>query len=164
MFPFEASFIWTDFVQIAFHLELSSVSFRPKMWLLVLRIPGTCSGIQLCKSDLFLILTRSCMTEPSKHFWIQARSKHAFIWFWITRSARFQRKHSASDVWRFSGPSALDYSTCQHNHIALQICEAGNEIKGKLSVHSLLCLRAIFLLQWVLSPFPKLSRERQALK
>lgn len=68
-FPFEASFIWTDFVQFAFRLELSSASFRPKM---VFHIPGTCSGIQLCKRDLFLILTRSCMTEPRKHFWIQA--------------------------------------------------------------------------------------------
>lgn len=76
-FPFEASLIWTDFVRFAFHLELSSAAFRPKMWLLVLHIPRTCSGIQLCKRDLCLILTRSCMMESRKHLWIQARLKLA---------------------------------------------------------------------------------------
>lgn len=76
-FPFEESFIWTDFVRFAFYLELSSASFRPKMWLLVLHTPSTCFGIQLCKKDLFLILTRSCTSEPRKHFWIQARWKLA---------------------------------------------------------------------------------------
>lgn len=126
------SFKGTDFVQFTFHLEFSSAFFWPRMWLLVLYIPGSCSGFLLSKTSLqfWPDVVRQSQENISgyKLIW----NFCALVWFRITQSTLFQRKYSGSAVWRYFGHNALNYLLCQNSHIAQDMCEAGNGIKANL--------------------------------